>query len=73
MSHFYGYLQGNRGEVTRAGSRQSGIRAHLRSWEHDCHAWLYDEDGKDVLKIECPTDKNIKLIVNGKEITCTSL
>ena len=72
MSYFYGYLTGNRGNVTRTGSKKSGIRAHLRSWNHDCNAWLYDKDGKDVLKIECPSDENIKLIVNGKEITCTS-
>ena len=72
MSYFYGYLTGNRGDVTRTGSKTSGIRAHLRSWNHDCYAWLYDEDGKDVLQIDCPTDENIKLKINGKEITCTS-
>lgn len=66
MSHFYGYLQGNRGQVTRAGSRQSGISAHLRSWTHDCYALLYDNKGKDVLEITCPND--IELIVNGKVI-----
>ena len=71
MSHFYGYLTGNRGDVTRTGSKKSGIRAHLRSWDHDCYAWLHDEDGKDVLQIDCPNDENIKLIVNGREITCT--
>ena len=37
----------------------------------ECHTFM-DIDGKDVLKIECPSDENIKLIVNGKEITCTS-
>lgn len=72
MSHFYGYLLGNQGHVTRTGSKTSGIKAHLRSRNHDCYALLYDEDGKDVLQISCPTDENIKLIINGKEITCTS-
>ena len=72
MSHFYGYLIGNGGYATRTGSKTSGIRVHLRSWNNDCYAWLYDEDGKDVLQIDCPTDENIKLIINGKEITCTS-
>jgi len=32
MSRFYGSLQGNRGEVTRGGSKRSGIRGHIRGW-----------------------------------------
>lgn len=30
--HFYGNMQGNRGETTRGGSMSSGIRAHVRGW-----------------------------------------
>lgn len=30
--HFYGSIQGNRGEATRGGSAQSGITAHPRGW-----------------------------------------
>ena len=32
MSHFYGSMQGARGEVTRCGSKLSGIHGHLRGW-----------------------------------------
>lgn len=64
MSHFYGYLQGNRGEATRCGSRDSGIRAHIRSWSHDVKMWLHDNDGKDELTIEIP--KGLVVYVNGK-------
>jgi hypothetical protein len=33
MSTFYGNLRGNRGEVTRQGSKASGIVAVARSWQ----------------------------------------
>jgi len=32
MAHFYGNMQGNRGECTRCGSKTSGINAHIRGW-----------------------------------------
>jgi len=33
MSHFYGSLQGCRGEATRCGSKQSGIETYAASWD----------------------------------------
>lgn len=33
MAHFYGNLKGSRGEATRCGTRQSGIRVSARSWK----------------------------------------
>ena len=33
MSHFYGEIQGNRGEATRMGTRDSGFRGHIRGWK----------------------------------------
>lgn len=33
MAEFYGRLQGNRGEATRCGSKDSGIRATVESWQ----------------------------------------
>ena len=33
MSHFYGSLQGDRGEVTRRGNKVSGISSHVRGWD----------------------------------------
>lgn len=43
MAHFYGRLKGNRGETTRCGSRNSGIRATIRSWRSEVFGHLYDD------------------------------
>lgn len=32
MSRFYGSLNGGRGESTRTGTKNSGLRAHARGW-----------------------------------------
>jgi len=32
MSHFYGTLQGNRGETTRCGTKNSGITIYAAGW-----------------------------------------
>jgi hypothetical protein len=32
MAQFYGDIQGNRGEATRMGSKESGISGHIRGW-----------------------------------------
>ena len=32
MAHFYGTVQGHRGEATRTGSKSSGMRATANSW-----------------------------------------
>jgi hypothetical protein len=63
MSEYYGYLQGNRGETHRAGSKNSGIRAHLRSWQNDVHVHLGSVNGVDRLTTTIPT--NLPMEVNG--------
>lgn len=63
MSHFYGYLKGNRGQTTRCGSKASGINAHIRSWNNDIYANLEDEDGKDKLILDVPN--GLKVELNG--------
>lgn len=50
MSHFYGYLQGHRGEATRCGSANSGITSTIKSWQNiaTCSFRKHeDEGGKD--------------------------
>lgn len=47
MSHFYGTLQGNRGEATRCGSKKSGIATHAASWSGCVHARLYHNRAED--------------------------
>ena len=52
MSHFYGYIQGNRGEATRGGSKQSGYVATAASWEGAVRVQLhYDPDKKQDIAV----------------------
>lgn len=56
MSHFYGTLQGNRGEVTRTGSKNSGITAYSASWNGAIRVHVYaDKDGNDCYRIDQTT------------------
>ena len=36
MAHFYGTIQGNRGEGSRLGSMDSGLESHTRGWGLGC-------------------------------------
>jgi hypothetical protein len=56
MSHFYGTLQGNRGEVTRTGSKNSGITAYSASWNGAIRVCVYaDEEGNDCYRVDQTT------------------
>jgi len=37
MTYFYGELQGSKGEATRCGTKRSGVRACVRSWDRGIH------------------------------------
>jgi hypothetical protein len=50
MAALYGRLQGNRGEATRTGSKDSGIQATLETWEGKVRVDL-DADGKFVVSL----------------------
>jgi len=44
MSHFYGTLQGNRGQATRCGTKESGLIVTAAGWEGAIRVYLqYDE------------------------------
>jgi hypothetical protein len=48
MAHFYGNIQGNRGEATRMGTKGSGISAHIRGWDIGAKVSCYvDDEGRD--------------------------
>lgn len=47
MSHFYGTLEGNRGQATRCGTKNSGIRTNAAGWGGSIEASVYEEDGVD--------------------------
>jgi len=53
MSHFYGNIQGDRGEATRGGSKDSGIAGHIRGWRTGAKIECYhdDESGKDIVRV----------------------
>jgi hypothetical protein len=34
MARFYAEIQGNRGEATRMGTAESGMRSHIRGWHN---------------------------------------
>ena len=47
MAHFYGYLTGGRGDVTRTGHKTTGISAQLKTWSAKLNVRLYHVDGED--------------------------
>ncbi len=53
MAHFYGEMQGNRGETSRAGSKASGIDAHLRGWSVGARVYVFHDEktGKDTVRV----------------------
>ena len=53
MSHFYAGIQGNRGEATRGGSKDSGISGHIRGWSIGARVAIYhnEETGKDIVQV----------------------
>jgi len=57
MSHFYGTVQGARGEATRGGMKNSGLKTNAASWAGCIRVELYERDGKDYFHItETPWD-----------------
>lgn len=49
MSKFYGMIQGNRGAVTRGGSKNSGIRGSVQSWDGSCQTELWYNDSNELM------------------------
>ena len=48
MSHFYGTLCGSRGQVTRQGTKKSGLNVIATSWAGSISTSLYvDKQGRD--------------------------
>lgn len=52
MSHFYGTMQGSRGEATRQGTKQSGLSAHIRGWGVGVYVTIFVDDmGRDCVQV----------------------
>jgi len=52
MSHFYGKMQGARGEATRCGTKSSGITTYAAGWRGAIRVDVsQNEDGLDVFTV----------------------
>lgn len=74
MSEFYGWLQGNRGETHRGGSKSSGIWAKVQSWSNQANISLNrNEKDEDDLTISFSQKDNggrkLNIFINGVELT----
>lgn len=52
MSHFYGTLQGTRGEATRCGTKNSGMVTHCASFKGAVRCRAYIDDGIDMVQVD---------------------
>jgi hypothetical protein len=60
MAHFYASIQGNRGEATRMGSKDSGITGHIRGWNVGARVNIDHVDGVDVVRVYRTTGSNAR-------------
>ncbi len=51
MAHFFGIVQGNRGDASRLGSKNSGLSVRACSWEGAVTVYLYEYNGKDFARV----------------------
>lgn len=76
MSRFYGDLKGNRGEATRCGSKDSGIRSHARGWYFGGKVVMYVDPatGEDYMEVYATHGSNgygqSKLLFRGLKKDC---
>lgn len=52
MSRFYASIQGNRGQATRQGTKNSGMTGHIRGWNIGVSVSCgVNEKGKDEIRV----------------------
>ena len=53
MAQFYASIQGNRGEASRMGSKNSGIEGHIRGWNIGARVVCFvdKKTGKDTVRV----------------------
>jgi hypothetical protein len=53
MSHFYGTLQGSRGQATRCGDKRGGLLTVAASWKGAVNVYVYHdhETGRDMFRV----------------------
>ena len=69
MAKLYGSLQGCRGEATRCGSKSSGVRASVQSWQGSLISYMDLDDNENpivTLKISgCSSSYGSETIFRG--------
>lgn len=72
MAHFIGIAQGNKGETSRLGTKNSGLKTIANGWDIGGEVELSHEDGMDVLRFYVTGGSNASgqkdLIYEVKEI-----
>lgn len=59
MSAFYGMVQGNRGAATRGGSRNSGFKSTVQSWDGSIITQMsYDDNDQLMVTVSYSTGSN---------------
>ena len=58
MAQFYAEIQGNRGEATRMGSKESGIRGHIRGWHVGASVRCHNTEDTDYVSVEATHGSN---------------
>lgn len=58
MAHFYGSMNGGRGETTRTGHKTTGMSAHLRGWNIGTRVQVVHRNGADVVEVYATTGSN---------------
>jgi hypothetical protein len=59
MSAFYGMVQGNRGAATRGGSRNSGFKSTVQSWDGSIITQMsYDDKDQLMVTVSYSTGSN---------------
>ena len=52
MARFRAIIRGNRGEASRLGSQDSGIRAYINGWNIGVHVYIFvNDEGKDEIRV----------------------
>ena len=51
MAQYYADIQGNRGQATRMGTKNSGMTGHVRGWNVGCRVQIDHVDGKDLVRV----------------------
>jgi hypothetical protein len=75
MAHFYGSIQGQRGEATRLGTKASGLHVTAASWQGAASVVLYSSGDEDRARVRLHpwrgSGSNVLLYdgpVNGSEM-----